>query len=89
MLLIGYPAEFGEFPQPTITWGILSRYREWEQIGITYFQTDAAIAGGQSGGVLLSESGEVIGISGLRFSESGLRPRGFGCRRATQGDVVD
>ena len=53
MLLIGYPAEFGEFPQPTITWGILSRYREWEQIGITYFQTDAAIAGGQSGGVLL------------------------------------
>ncbi|MFQ5933556.1 MAG: trypsin-like peptidase domain-containing protein [Dehalococcoidia bacterium] len=69
--LIGYPGEAEEFPQPTITGGILSRLREWEPIEMTYFQTDAIIAGGQSGGVLVSEDGEVIGISGFYFSEAG------------------
>ena len=72
LLLIGYPAEGEEFPQPTITQGILSRFRKWDAIGMTYFQTDAAIASGQSGGVLVSGKGEVIGISGLRFSEAGF-----------------
>jgi len=70
VFLIGYPAESEEFPQPTITSGILSRIREWKAIEITYLQTDAAIAGGQSGGVLVSDRGEVIGISGLSFSEA-------------------
>lgn len=69
VLLVGYPAESEEFPQPTITRGILSRIREWEAIGMTYFQTDAALTGGQSGGALVSELGEIIGISGLRFSD--------------------
>lgn len=68
--LIGYPAENERFPQPAITRGILSRLREWEALGMTYFQTDAAAAGGQSGGVLVSDDGEVIGISGLVFSEA-------------------
>ncbi len=68
--LIGYPGEVESFPQPTITRGLLSRLREWEPMGTTSFQTDAAIAGGQSGGVLVSERGEVIGISGLVFSEA-------------------
>lgn len=36
---------------------------------MTYFQTDATIAGGQSGGVLVSKTGEVIGISGFSFTE--------------------
>ena len=68
--LIGYPGEVEAFPQPAITRGLISRYREWESIGITYFQTDATIAGGQSGGVLVSGEGEVIGVSGLMFSEA-------------------
>ena len=72
LLLVGYPAEVDLFPQPSITRGILSRFREWERLGITYFQTDAAIAGGQSGGALLNSMGEVIGISGLTFSEAGF-----------------
>ena len=64
LYLVGYPAEMELFPQPTITSGILSRLREWERAGITYFQTDAAIAGGQSGGVLVDARANVIGISG-------------------------
>ena len=72
LLLIGYPAEVDLFPQPTITRGILSRFREWERLGMTYLQTDAAIAGGQSGGALLNASGEVIGISTFVFSEAGF-----------------
>ena len=68
--LIGYPAEVDAFPQPTITRGVISRIREWRLVGITYFQTDALITGGQSGGVLVSDTGEVIGISGYSFTEA-------------------
>lgn len=68
--LIGYPGEVEEFPQPSISRGLISRMREWEPIGMTYFQTDAAIAGGQSGGVLVSEMGDVVGISGFTFADA-------------------
>ena len=70
--LIGYPGEVEAFPQPAIVRGIVSRIREWEAAELTYFQTDAAIAGGQSGGALASESGRILGISGLSFSEAGF-----------------
>lgn len=70
--LIGYPGEVEKLPQPTITRGLISRLREWEGMGITYFQSDAAIAGGQSGGVLADENGQVIGISGFYFTEAGF-----------------
>lgn len=82
--LIGYPGEVDEFPVPAITRGLISRIREWELAGITYFQSDAMIAGGQSGGVLVSKTGEVIGISGYSFpntpfaiiaSTNDLKPR--------------
>ena len=63
--LIGYPAETEAFPQPTITRGLISRVREWEPAGVTYFQTDATIGSGQSGGALVNDNGEVIGISGI------------------------
>ena len=70
VFLIGYPGEVNEFPQPTITRGLISRLREWDALGITYFQSDATIGSGQSGGVLVSEIGDVIGISGFYFSEA-------------------
>ena len=73
MYLIGYPGGVEALPQPTISRGILSRLREWEPGGITYFQADAAITGGQSGGALVSETGAVIGISGFKiFGEFAL-----------------
>ncbi|MDH3260827.1 MAG: serine protease [Acidimicrobiia bacterium] len=69
LFLIGYPAEVERFPQPTLTSGVLSRIRTWDAIDMTYLQTDAVIAGGQSGGALVSNHGEVVGISGLLFAE--------------------
>ena len=69
VFLVGYPGEFEEFPQPTIGRGLLSRIREGESNGITYLQTDASVIGGQSGGAVVSNMGEVIGISGLAFTE--------------------
>ncbi len=93
--LIGYPGEVEEFPQPAISRGLISRIRQWEPIQMSYFQTDATIAGGQSGGVLVSERAEVIGISGFTFanSEFGLvasaadiLPR---VERLIQGEDVD
>lgn len=70
--LIGYPGEVETLPKPTITRGLISRFREWEPVGVTYFQTDASIGGGQSGGALVSEMGDVVGISGNSFSEAGF-----------------
>ena len=63
--LIGYPGEVEDLPEPTLTRGVISRRREWEAAKLTYLQSDATIIGGQSGGVLVSNAGEVIGISGL------------------------
>ncbi|MFW2340737.1 MAG: trypsin-like peptidase domain-containing protein [Acidimicrobiia bacterium] len=65
LYLIGYPGEVEEYPQPTFTRGILSRVRTLAALDLEYLQTDAVIAGGQSGGALVDETGTVIGISGL------------------------
>ena len=86
LFLIGYPAEVDEFPEPAITRGILSRFREWERLGMTYLQTDAAIAGGQSGGALVNSLGEVIGISTFSFSEAGF---GLATSAADNAPIVE
>ena len=64
--LIGYPGEYEEFPQPTMTEGIHSRLRQWDGGDFTMFQSDSTIYGGQSGGALVSTTGAVIGISGFK-----------------------
>ena len=72
LFLIGYPGEVEKFPQPTLTRGILSRVRTIEALGLEFLQTDAVIAGGQSGGSLVTNNGEVVGISGLGSEGFGL-----------------
>ena len=74
LFTVGYPGEVESFPQPTISRGILSRYRRWSEQGITYLQTDAALDGGQSGGMLASISGAVVGMTvfGGSFGHFGL-----------------
>ena len=50
---------------------------------MTYLQTDASIAGGQSGGALVNDRGQVVGISTFRFSEAG-----FGLATSITDDIV-
>ncbi len=61
--LIGYPLEVDSLPQPSITSGILSRVRQWDTFDLSLFQADATTSGGQSGGVMVTPQGDVIGIS--------------------------
>lgn len=68
--LVGFPGEVDAFPQPALTRGLISVFREWDSAEITYFQSDADIAGGQSGGAFVSAEGDVIGISGFGFTEA-------------------
>ncbi len=71
--LIGYPGEYELFPEPTITGGLLSRLRQWEAGPLTLMQTDSTTVGGQSGGALVSDTGDVIGISNFKvYDEFGL-----------------
>jgi S1-C subfamily serine protease len=70
LYLVGYPGEVDAEPEVTITSGILSRVRQLTDYAQTYLQTDAAIAGGQSGGALVDARGRVVGISGLSFAET-------------------
>jgi len=70
VFLVGYPgAVEGDDPQITLAGGILSRVRDVATVDATYLQTDAAIAGGQSGGALVDADGRLLGISGLGFAE--------------------
>ncbi len=68
--LVGFPGEVDLFPQPAITRGLISLLREWDSAELTYFQSDADIAGGQSGGAFVSAEGDVIGISGFGITEA-------------------
>ena len=69
--LIGYPGEVESQPEPAMTSGTLSRRRLAPCLGMTFLQTDAMIAGGQSGGALVDATGQLIGLSGLSgFAET-------------------
>ncbi|MBT8211678.1 MAG: trypsin-like peptidase domain-containing protein, partial [Acidimicrobiia bacterium] len=73
VFLIGYPGETDAFPQPTISQGIVSRLREWNPVDWSFVQTDATTIGGQSGGAVVSASGEVVGLTNfLLGGEFGL-----------------
>ncbi|WP_419850702.1 trypsin-like peptidase domain-containing protein [Candidatus Poriferisocius sp.] len=92
LFLIGYPAEYEPFPQPSITKGILNRFRQWDTYELTLLQTDAAITGGQSGGALVNTRGQVVGISTWIFGGAGtiLGPTGAGFGVASSAsDVAD
>lgn len=53
----------------TLTKGVVSA-RERNYGGQTYIQTDAAINHGNSGGPLLSDAGEVVGVNTLKMDDS-------------------
>ncbi len=64
--------------EPTLTQGIISARKEMAG-GWSILQTDAAIHGGNSGGPLFNEAGEVIGINtfGMLDSSSGAQVAGM------------
>lgn len=72
VFLVGFPAEVEPAPQAAISQGVLSRHRRWAAEDLDYLQTDADIAGGQSGGALLDAEGRWIGHSSLFFGETGF-----------------
>ena len=59
---IGCPPPFADPPQLQLGKGIVSRYNEWPETGITYIKSSAEVEGGNSGGALVSETGEVVGL---------------------------
>lgn len=65
VLAVGYAA--GLDGEPTVTRGIVSARRVDAKSGIEYVQTDAPINPGGSGGPLLNERGEVVGINVSRL----------------------
>ncbi len=72
LYVIGYPGEEEPFPQPAISRTVLSRYRRWPGQRATYLQTDEALDGGHSGGVLVSAAGEVVGMTLYSYGHFGL-----------------
>jgi serine protease Do len=59
----------------TITSGIVSGVREINSM--SYIQTDVSINSGNSGGPLINENGEVIGITTMKLSGKGIEGIGF------------
>ena len=70
VFLVGFPGEANtDDLEVTIASGIVSRLRDVKEFAQTYIQTDATIAGGQSGGPLFDGDANLVGISGLAFAE--------------------
>lgn len=65
VFLIGFPGESESQPVAAITSGMVSRTRSNRCLDLDFLQTDALIAGGQSGGALVDQFGDLVGISGL------------------------
>ncbi len=71
--LIGSPG--GEALTHTLTKGIVSSYRDME--GVVVVQTDASVSPGASGGVLLNDQGQALGIVSFKLAGGGMDGLGF------------
>jgi serine protease Do len=60
----------------SITRGIVSGHREWN--GVRFIQSDASLNQGNSGGPMLNEQGEIIGITTMKAFGKGIEGIGFG-----------
>lgn len=67
---LGYPDEINDLPNAVITEGIISGRRSYAIGDNSFFQVDALIAPGQSGGPLLNDQGQVIGVAELSYGSA-------------------
>jgi len=95
VFLVGYPGEAGggkggtpDDLEATVSSGIVSRTRTVKEFSQTFIQTDASIAGGQSGGPLFDAKGDLIGISGLSFADSQFALALIGKKVATVATAI-
>ncbi len=63
--------------EATVAAGIVSALRENDRNAITYVQTDAPVNPGDSGGVLLNETGDVVGVIAAKFVSLAIEGLGF------------
>ena len=73
VVAIGTPLD--KILSSTLTKGIISGTREFG--GIRMIQTDVSINSGNSGGPLINNKGEVIGMSTLKVKANGVEGIGF------------
>lgn len=76
----------------SVTQGIISAVNRTMSIdGRTYnlLQTDAAINSGNSGGALINQYGEVIGINSVKLSSSGVEGMGFAIAISEAKPIID
>ncbi|NLA36563.1 MAG: trypsin-like peptidase domain-containing protein [Actinobacteria bacterium] len=71
--VVGYPGELYEPEpedlEPNIARGIMGRTRHDKEFELTYFQSDASIAAGQSGGGLFDHAGNLVGITSMSWAD--------------------
>ncbi len=75
----GTPDDGQAIPELTITGGLVSRLNaQFDYYGLqNTIQVDAALNHGNSGGPLVDEAGQVIGVNTLGFSGAGLENQNF------------
>jgi S1-C subfamily serine protease len=76
VVAIGSPGGITTTLRNTVTKGIISAFRETSEDGLL-IQTDAAINSGNSGGPLLNNRAEVVGINSLKINGVGKEGLGF------------
>ena len=69
VFIIGYPGEPDEYPQPALSQGLISRLRNWDSQNLMYIQTDATTTSVASGGALVSDEGDIIGMLGFTYAD--------------------
>lgn len=72
LYVVGFPLGSELLGDPTVTRGIMSGWRMIDGVG--YVQTDAAMNPGNSGGAVLNQEGEVVGIATLRIAGANGQP---------------
>ena len=71
VLSIGYPARLGVSVSKGIVSNLIADGSKYSLPPISYIQTDATVNPGSSGGALVTEDGELIGITEMLISPTG------------------